>query len=137
MANLKIGSNAQFLGGNLGLSIIGNHCYAYSGDFTASTTPATRLSFTTGKYYIVGEIRFAGMIDPVNAGSGGIGTMTMKMNDIIVLYSKTDAASEQMEAANVAPIIIPPLTTVLIEQDAANNESGYHGSINIVGRVYE
>ena len=54
---------ATFLGPNKGLVTLGDHCYAYSGSFVASTTSTTRLLFTTGKYYIVGKIRLAGMID--------------------------------------------------------------------------
>ena len=127
---------ATFLGPNQGLVTLGEHCYAYSGSFAASTTSTTRLHFTTGKYYIVGDIRLAGMIDLATPANGRIATMTVKFNSSIVLVDKTDAAEEDMPSANVSPLIIPPLTVVEVISDANDDDANYTGSISLTGRVY-
>jgi len=127
---------ATFLGPNKGLVTLGDHCYAYTGSFAASTTSTTRLLFTTGKYYIVGEIRLAGMIDLTTPANGRIATMTIKFNNNIVLVDKTDAAEEDMPSANVSPLIIPPLTVVEVISDANDDDANYTGSISLTGRVY-
>ena len=127
---------ATFLGPNKGLVTLGDHCYAYSGSFAASTTSTTRLLFTTGKYYIVGDIRLAGMIDLATPANGRIATMTVKLNNSIVLVDKTDAAEEDMPSANVSPLIIPPLTVVEVISDANDDDANYTGSISFTGRVY-
>ena len=127
---------ATFLGPNKGLVTLGDHCYAYTGSFAASTTSTTRLLFTTGKYYIVGDIRLAGMIDLATPANGRIATMTVKFNSSIVLVDKTDAAEEDMPSANVSPLIIPPLTVVEVISDANDDDANYTGSISLTGRVY-
>jgi len=127
---------ATFLGPSEGLVILGDHCVAYSGSFAASTTPATRLLFTTGKYYIVGEIRLCGMIDETTAANGRICTMTVKMNGSKVLFAKTAAAEEDMPSADVVPIIIPANTQVEVIQDANDDEAAIVGSISVTGKIY-
>ena len=57
MAKTKIGANAIFSGPQKGLSIIGQHCYAYSG-LVQVTTASEFLSFTTGKDLIVANFQF-------------------------------------------------------------------------------
>ena len=57
MAKTKIGANAIFSGPQKGLSIIGQHCYAYSG-LVQVTTAREFLSFTTGKDLIVANFQF-------------------------------------------------------------------------------
>ncbi len=127
MSKTKTGSNATFSGPQKGLTTIGSHCYAYSGSFVASSTSTTRLLFTTGEYYIVGKIRLAGMIDLATPANGRIGTMTVKLNNNIVLVDKTDAAEEDMPSANVSPIIIPPLTVVEVISDSNDDDAKYIG----------
>jgi len=52
MAKTKFGANAIFSGTQLGLSIISDRCYAYSGAVAnaagGSSTPTTMLEFSTG-----------------------------------------------------------------------------------------
>ena len=49
---------ATFLGPQLGLSITGNHCYAYSGLMEIDNNETTMLEFTTGNYYSVMKVQF-------------------------------------------------------------------------------
>ena len=62
---------ATFLGPNKGLSIIGNHAYAYSGPYQASTTSVIVLDFSTGNQYVVGKLFLNGTIQ-TGSGSGEI-----------------------------------------------------------------
>ena len=133
MAKKKV---ATFLGPNQGLSVLGEHCYAYCGAFPTQSSTVTRLLFHTGNYYIVGTIRLAGMIDTATASNGRIATMTVKFNDQVVLLSKTAAAEEDMPSADVVPIVIPPNTKVEVLQDGSDDEAAIYGTINLTGRIY-
>ena len=58
MSKTKTGTNAQFTSAGKGLTVIGNHCYAYSGDVPiAQGATVTFFDFTTGKNYIKGLIQ--------------------------------------------------------------------------------
>jgi len=127
---------SSFTGPAEALEVVGNFAYAYSGSFPASTTPATRLSFTTGNYLFVGEIRLCGMIDETTAANGRITTMTVKMNDQKILFAKTAAAEEDMPSADVCPIIIPAYTKIEVIQDANDDEVGIVGTISMTGRIF-
>ena len=48
------GSGGSFTGPAEALEIIGNHAYAYSGTFEATTAEQTALDFTSGNYLFVG-----------------------------------------------------------------------------------
>ena len=128
---------ATFLGPNEGLVTLGDHCYAYCGAFPTQSATKRRLLFSTGKYYIVGEMRLAGMIDTATASNGRIATMTVKFNGSIVLLSKTAAAEEDMPSADVVPIVIPPNTEVEVTQDANDDEAAIYGTISLTGRIYD
>jgi hypothetical protein len=136
MAKEQIGSNATFSGPQKGLTTIGDHCYAYSGIYSATTTSTSRLLFTTGKYYVIGKMRLSGNIDTGDALYGNISTMIVKFNGVEVLVSKTDGGNEQMPTSDNAPMIIPPLTTVECISDASATEANFKASISFVGRVY-
>ena len=126
----------SFTGPAEALEIVGDFAYAYSGSFPASTTAATRLSFTTGNYLFVGEIRQAGMINTTSPVDGRISVVTVKMNNSIILLSKTEGAEEDMPSSDVAPIIIPPYTKIEVIQDASDDESAVLGTISMTGRIY-
>ena len=131
-----LGVTNAFTGPAEGIEITGNFAYAYSGSFPASTTTATRLSFTTGNYLFVGEIRLCGMIDETTAANGRIATMTVTMNDSKILFSKTAAAEEDMPSADVCPIIIPAYTKIEVLQDSNDDDAAIVGTISMTGRIY-
>jgi len=131
-----LGFANSFTGPATGLDIYGDFAAAYSGDFGASTTESVRLDFTTGNYLFVGTIRLSGMTDLTTAGGGSITTMSLKMNGSTVLVSKTDGQSENMPSADVAPLIIPAYTEVLVTQDAGGTDPDLKGTISITGRIY-
>jgi len=131
-----LGVTNAFTGPAEGLDIYGDFAAAYSGSFIASSTSVTRLSFTTGNYLFVGNIRLAGMIDTVLAANGRMATMTVKMNDSIIIVSKTDGTEEDMPSADVAPIVIPAYTKIEVIQDSNDDDADYTGTISMTGRIY-
>jgi len=131
-----LGAGDSFTGPAEALEVYGNFAAAYTGDFGATTTTTTRLSFTTGNYLFVGTIRFAGMIDLTTPGGGNIATMSVNMNGNTVLVAKTDGAGEQMPTSDVAPLIIPAYTEIEVTQDAGGTDPDLKGTISIIGRIY-
>jgi len=133
-----VGYGPQFTASvGLNLNVIGDYAYGYSGSFIAETSTRTRLKFTTGAYLFVGKVRLSGMIDLTTAASGAQATMTVKMNDVIVLIAKTDGSEEDMPSADKVPIIIPPYTEVEVLQDSSSGTSSNVGTVSITGRVYK
>ena len=53
MAKTRIGANAIFSGPQKGLSIIGEHCYAYSGLHASNTTAFTVLNLLQAKVILL------------------------------------------------------------------------------------
>ena len=109
MSRTKKGSNATFTGPQEGLTVIGEHCYAYSGAYAASTTPATVLDFNTNKEYIIGKLFLNGTIES-GSGSGEITTAMINFNGVNVSRLKVESGSEDMEITVWNEILIPPLT---------------------------
>lgn len=136
MAKTRIGSNAQFTGPQKGLSTIGEHCYAYSGNVEATTASQTVLSFATGKGYIIGEFTFNGFIQVDNV-SIRQGAITLVFNNVIVANQLTGDANEDMKADVKQKVLIPPNTFVEAKVVAASGDSDNFATVIFVGRSYE
>jgi len=114
----RIGSNAIFTGPQQGLTIIGNHCYAYSGGLEIDNDPdVTMLEFTTGKQYIIAKLSF-GTRDTDLSVNTHIG-YEIYFNGRIVFttFSLSDSDGTLFYDGACFPqeILIPPLTAVKIE----------------------
>jgi len=114
MAKTKIGTNAQFSGTQLGLSIISNHCYAYSGSVEnaagGSGGPSTMLEFSTGADLIDAKlffgVAFAGANDTY---------LFIDMNGqriMGVTYIETGGLNNL--TGNPIEFLIPPYSTVQV-----------------------
>ena len=138
MAKVKLGNNAAFLGGNLGLSIIGEHAYAFSGTFPASTSDQTMLQFTTGREYIVGEWFLSGGVSyaAANLGDGQHTGYRITINGSVVSIVKLSSITEAMETTATEPMIIPPYSNVQVEILSSANSGTQLGTCSFVGRVY-
>ena len=136
MSKTKIGSNAQYTSAGLGLTTIGKHCYAYSGEFTADTTSTTVLNFTTGKGYIVGTVRLSGMVDLGSPATGASVACRLKFNNISVIALHTEGSEKDMAFSDVADIVIPPLTNVTAIVDSNTTSANVDGTVSIIGEVY-
>jgi len=136
MAKVKLGSNATFLGGNKSLSVIANHCYAYSGIQTTAgqSVELTLLDFTTGKGFI------RAITEPALAqvsNSGADYFYKIYFNDILIYFFNVTRFSATVEDLKGGiDIIIPPVTRVKMTA-----ESNYAGTNDfcwiLTGRVYD
>jgi len=130
MAKERLGSNAIFTGPQKGLTIIGEHCYAYSGAKVTSGTAVNFIEFTTGKHYIVAKLQ------PVyfSQGTNNISWL-IKFNGQDVQYAEVTSGRDYTPFQEIL-LVIPPLTFVEVEVDNLNSGSELAG-VSITGRVYE
>jgi len=104
---------ATFLGPQLGLSIAGNHAYAYSGEQTLpNTTDITMLDFVSPSKNLKAEFGFA--MNIINTSANDI-QMQISFNGQVVFNLYETAAIDRGGNAGTFPsptMIIPPHTHV-------------------------
>ena len=139
MAKTRIGSNAQFVGaGPSAFSVLGEHCYAYSGNVTLSTTAKDQLSFTTPKGYIVAQFVFTGPASFTNPSGERDCLFRVDFNGIPVAWSHRLTGSNQLGTGETTlNIIIPPYTTVEVLADSSGSDSDYFTAVVMTGRMYD
>jgi len=121
---------ATFLGPSKGLSIVGSHCYAYSGSVQIQTDPTDFVNFTTGNYYAVVKIQ----IDST-AGSGNNLDFIAKMNGGIIVGNEIANDYQVYPAfSNALELIIPPYTKVQIYGTVATSAKNW--TLVLTGRIY-
>ena len=133
MAKTRIGANAIFTGGNRSMSIVGDHCYAYSGavDTANENVKVTSLEFDTGKGYIMSSFQFHN-----NQTTGDDIHFELTLNGVVVFgismqYSGTDKLENPPTA-----ILIPPLTHVKVTVANATQNAARETLVTMTGRVY-
>jgi len=129
------GSNVV-AGAGLELNYIGSHCYAYGGAYSASSTAANHLDFTTGNKYILGRLYLNGTIES-GSGSGEITTADIKFNGVTVARLKVDSAEEDQPNTSFNDLLIPAYTHVEVEVDSSGTNSGRFSTLVFTGRLYE
>jgi len=128
------GSNV-IAGTGLDLNYIGNHCYAYGGEFAASTSDQTVLNFTTGSKYIVGELFVSGVIEP-GASTGAITTFIVKINGINAILLKVDSAQEDQPNNENVKLILPPYTNLTVVTDSDATSADRKSTTAFTGEVH-
>ena len=123
------------------------YCYWYSGEFTSSSTLKKLGEFTTGSYYLLGEIRIAGMTDMGSPATGSTLAVRVFFSDTVttsdanatpeqvVVNLKTDGASEDMPFSDTAKLIIPPFTTVKMFRDNDTTSTSVDGTVSFTAKV--
>ena len=127
--------NASIASTGLGLRIVGQHCYAYSGDFASDANNDTEyLNFTSGSGYIVGTCQFH-----YGQNTDDDYAYRIKFNDITVCnYVTTGGRDGQgSEPDSSIPIVIPPFTKVVMSCQNISSVTGRRQNVIFVGRVYE
>ena len=136
MAKEKLGSNAQFTAPQLGLTTLGEHCYAYSGGFQSTTSSQTMLHFSTGQGYIVGKLTMSGGI--AYATVGGLKTaFQISLNGSIISLSLFDNQTDHASSLNKLNLILPPFSTLKVECDSDDTNAGVLSSVVFVGKYYK
>mgnify|MGYP005826172211 CR=1 FL=1 len=120
---------ATFLAPNKGLSVVGTHCYAYN-NAAVGTAETTILEFTTGKFYIVGQIHYS-----KNTFDGDDMQYQLYFNGSLVL-GFTDQYSANDFAYQAYPIVIPPLTLVKATSTDDTGDNARPVFCSITGRIY-
>ena len=118
----------------LGIRYIGDHCYAYSGEFAASSTAeVTSLSFTSGSGYITARFIFYGYVHPTDPATGLTGSCKINFNDITVGIMTVDTLSEGTPV--FTDLIIPPDTLVNVLLKPASQASSLDGFVSMTGKI--
>ena len=121
---------ATFLAPNKGLSIVGSHCYAYSGVISCTSSGTTLLDFTTGhSTYIVAEIQ----INATNEDASNF-DYALFMNESEVAGWLNTGSHQPNQPQNPIKIVIPPGTHVVFKATSA--ASSVNHAASLVGRVY-
>ena len=128
---------ATFLAPSKGLSIAGDHCYAISGTFPASTTAASMFNFTTGNYYAVIQLQCNGYINLAAIGGGALGAWEIKLNGNTVALLKVTGSDETSPYTSTQDMIIPPNTKMELECTSTANDASFLTTATITGRVYD
>ena len=132
MRKTKTGSNAQYTSAGKGLTVIGNHAYAYSGAVahTSAEGEITKLDFTTGKYYIA--VKLAGYYGDL---SNDWWKLNVFFNEIRILQWATNHnSSPYSEDSDTINLIIPPLTNVRVSFQVGSDAD--YTAVTLVGKVY-
>jgi len=122
---------ATFLAAGKGLSILGDHCYAISGevqDGASGGANSTLFQFTTGNYYIKGIIDFANNISVNNQTF-----LALTFNGVSVMAFDNDLEGTFQDQPVKLDVIIPPYTQVIMKWGANATKEGY---AVLTGRIY-
>jgi len=130
MAKEAKGSNATFTGSNKGLTIIGDHAYAFSGDILAGSTgqaATTMLEFQSPKGYIKGVLSFC----EENIAADNV-FFRVFLNNVSVINVAYDGSPPYTNINY--PILIPPNTLVTVKWGCSTNDE--IGTAWFTGKVY-
>jgi len=128
--------SASIASTGLGIRYIGEHCYALSGTFPASTNPQTTLEFTTGAGYILGEIQLNAAVSSTAPDSGSSTLALITFNAITISIIKAEAGNNDIPTYAIQKVLIPPFTNVKIVVDGNDNQAGQFATVTFSGRVY-
>jgi len=122
---------ATFLGTQKGLSIVGDHCYAYSGVINADGE-TTYLEFVSPKEYLIVNIQ--ALTDQANGDDFDI---RFYLNGMVVGVAHAFFYSNSTYVVGAAKwdLVIPPLTTLKVT--VQNSGTADEWSVMLTGRVYD
>jgi len=127
----------SFTGPAEALEITGDFAYAYSGvAVTINDGYLEMLKFTTGNFVFVGELTMVAMTVDNDPAAGSRSNFKTTLNNSVVMNvsTVTGQGSAAANGTDVAPIIIPPYTEVIVSNRAA--ATGYHVFVTMAGRIY-
>ena len=129
-------TGGTFTGPAQALEIIGDHCMAYSGQFTANTSSQTMLSFTSGNYYADATLQCNGPINITNIGGGALTAFVVTFNGAVVANLKVTGSDETSPYSETQQLIIPPYTEVEVSCISSGTSAGFESTASITGRIY-
>ena len=130
MSKTKKSSNAQFTSAGKGLTVIGNHCYAYSGSITVTSTPSTTLlDFHTGKGYMIVELQPSYF----TLGTGEDAYFQTFINGIQIRNDEIGSSTAERLPSELI-ILIPPLSHFEVTSYTASADRLL--GVTLTGEVY-
>jgi hypothetical protein len=117
------------------LNYVGDHVYAYSGAFSATTSAQTTLEFTTGSEYIVGHITTNGAIQ-FSSTNGLKSAFQISINGEVVAITQVDNQTDHSPGPPTVKVVLPPYTTVKVEVDSDDTNASVFTTTMFTGRVY-
>jgi len=132
------GSGGSFTGPAEALEILGDHAYCIPGPISPPTdaSPITCMEFTSGNYYLVGDLTTTGALIAEPHSSGFIDAFSLFFNDVEVMRFKIDSGEEDMPAYILVPIVIPSYTKVKLTTASSSSNASWLTSSQITGRIY-
>ena len=124
-------------GTGLDLNYIGDHCFAYSGEFPTTTSAQTTLDFQTGNKYIIFDAYFTGPTQFSDPNTGREANWQVSLNGIVVATVHTDTSEGDVLTQPQLRFLAPPYTTVKIEVDGNDGASGYKNCVMLTGKLYK
>jgi len=125
-------TGGSFTGPAQALEIIGDHAYAFSGRVDCDDTATDLLTFTSGNYYLVGQIQFFYSSDTIQSDDF---RYRVAMNDSIILqYNVSTGRAEDW--ASALNIIIPPYTKIVCDATNIQSADPREQACGITGRIY-
>ena len=122
---------ATFLAPNKGLTVIGSHCYAYSGIVAVNNDENFALDFHSGKQYIVCKIQFN-----IPAVTGDDYLYQVYLNGNVVQSYNSQETVDRAKPDSVMHLVIPPLTHVQCSIANITDTSANDNIVSLIGRVY-
>ena len=135
MAAEAVPANASVASTGLGIRIVGEHVYGYSGLLTATTSYQEVLSFQSSSGYIVGILQLNSGIDAAAPGNRVTNAANIIFNGITIARVAAGTNTDDSPTSQTQDLIIPPLTIVSVEVDSSAS-SDRQFSVTFVGRVY-
>jgi len=125
----------SFTGPAEALEIVGDHAYAYSGIFEATTSEQTALEFTSGNYLFVGKIQMNAFLQLSNV-SIRQGAANITFNGVQVAIIATANGNEQAPLQASQDLIIPAYTEVKVTIIAETPDSDNFATVGMTGRIF-
>jgi len=123
---------ATFLGTQKGLSIVGNHAYAYSGSINNDGSGTTTvLEFKTGSEYVVGQMHFIYFTESGTPDAA----YTLLINGESVYALTMNGNISDVNRPDVA-VLLPPQSTIQVLVQRISGSGTIALGASFTGRVY-
>ena len=138
MAKVQTGSNAQFVGPNQGLTLIGKRCYAMSGAVGCTNSEKTLLDFNTENKPILCTIKVA-VATP--AAENDSMRFIFRLNGVIIyrslIWSGISGTAGYISNRESVKLIIPPLSRFEVLGENVTDSSYRQLAVVLAGKIID
>ena len=123
----------SFTGAAQALEIIGDHCYAYSGEVSVTDSDTTFFEYTSGSYYALLNVQIINFSNSSNDTQYKVNLNDNLVGSWVAPY-RSDVHIE--EPPNPFTFIVPPYTKVKVTGVDVQGAGGLAHTASITGRIY-